>query len=152
RRAQYLLELLARAHLITRVSQQHFQMHDLLRAYAFDLANTEESPEQRHVALENLFDYFLFSVLTAIDTLYKADNHLLPCVESSGTTKPGRTDRHAARTWLDTERTTLVIICSYTRANGWPKHAIHLAALLARYLDTGGHHAEALDVHTQALS
>lgn len=61
------------------------------------------------------------------------------------------TDPTAAQAWLDTERPTLVAVCSYTAAHGWPDHTTRLATTLFRYLESGGHFSDALSIHSRAL-
>ncbi|GAA4236630.1 DNA-binding SARP family transcriptional activator [Streptosporangium album] len=58
-RAHRLLDLLARAHLIQPASTGRYGMHDLLRAYAADLAHAEDSRQERHEALTRLLDHDL---------------------------------------------------------------------------------------------
>lgn len=60
-RAQQLLDVLTRAHLIQRTRFKRYSMHDLLRAYATYLATEEEFEQEQHAALTRLFDYYLVS-------------------------------------------------------------------------------------------
>ena len=58
--------------------------------------------------------------------------------------------RAGARAWLDAHRATLVAVVVHTAACGWPGHATRLAATLYRYLETGGHYADAVTIHSNA--
>ena len=53
-------------------------MHDLLRAYAADLAASEDSDPERHAALTRLFDYYVAAAAAAMDTLVPAERHIRP--------------------------------------------------------------------------
>ncbi|GAA3793960.1 hypothetical protein GCM10022226_11560 [Sphaerisporangium flaviroseum] len=56
--ARRLLGLLAHAHLIGPVRAGRYGMHDLLRAYATDLAHAEDSETERHNALNRLSAHY----------------------------------------------------------------------------------------------
>ena len=76
--------------------------------------------------------------------------HRRPRTASADLPNPPAMDPAAALAWLDAERPNLVATCAHATAHGWPDHATHLAAILYRYLDLGGHHCDALAVHTNA--
>ncbi|MGH3931694.1 MAG: tetratricopeptide repeat protein [Pseudonocardiaceae bacterium] len=149
--ARHLLDVLARAYLIGPASPGRYGMHDLLRAYAIHLAIAEDTEQARQAALTRLFDHYLFTAAAAMDTLYPAEQHRRPRIPPPATPTPPMTDPIAARAWLDTERATLTTICAHTATHGWPGHTSHLTATLFRYLDAGGHHADAVAIHTHAL-
>ncbi|MEV2191632.1 tetratricopeptide repeat protein [Streptomyces phaeochromogenes] len=144
------LALLARAHLLQPARPGRFGTHDLLRAYAYRLTRTHDSEAERQAALGRLFDHYLSTAAAAMDTLYPAERHhrpaVAPCVHVSSVV--GDTD--AARAWLDAERPTLAAVCAVAADRGSPRHAVRLAALLFRHLDSG-HHTEALEIHRHAL-
>ena len=85
-----------------------------------------------------------------MDTLYPAERHRRPRIPAPATPAPPVTDPDAARAWLDAERATLVAVAAHAAEHGWPGHATRLAATLFRYLDTAGHYAEAVTIHTNA--
>src|SRR5205814_6357406 len=68
-----LLEDLLDAHLLVQAVPGRYGFHDLVRAYAAGLAHTEDSQDERHAALDRLFDHYLASAGTAMDALYPAD-------------------------------------------------------------------------------
>jgi DNA-binding SARP family transcriptional activator/Tfp pilus assembly protein PilF len=149
--ARELLERLARTHLVQPVPRDRYGMHDLLRAYTRELADVQDSEEERRLALTRLFDYCLDRAAAAMDTLYPADRQYRPRVSLPAFPAPQVTDPIAARAWLDAERATLVAIATQTASGGWPDHAKLLAGMLFRYLDSGGHHLEATIIYTSAL-
>jgi DNA-binding SARP family transcriptional activator/tetratricopeptide (TPR) repeat protein len=145
------LDVLARAHLIQPAGQGRYSMHDLLRGYARELATAVDAGEEQRAALTRLFDYYLYSAATAMDTLYPAGRHRRPRIPPSATTAPPLADAAAAREWLDTQRASLVAVTVHTAGHGWPAHATQLAVILYRYLDYGGHYPEAIIIQSQAL-
>ena len=149
--AQRLLDLLARAHLVAPTSPGRYGMHDLLRAYATQLATGEDSVQERRAVLTRLFDYYLSTAAAAVDTLHPAEAHHRPRIPPQAMPIPGVTDPAAARAWLDAERATLTATCAHTAAHGWPGHTTGLSTVLFRYLDVGGHYPDAVAIHTHAL-
>ncbi|MEU5339713.1 tetratricopeptide repeat protein [Streptomyces sp. NPDC020766] len=144
------LALLARAHLVESARPGRFGTHDLLRAYAHRLTRTHDSEAERQAALVRLFDHYLSTAAAAMDTLYPAERHHRPAVAPSVRVSPAVGDAAGARAWLDAERPTLAAVCAVAADRGSPGHAVRLAALLFRHLDSG-HHTEALEIHRHAL-
>ncbi|WP_167979467.1 hypothetical protein, partial [Lentzea indica] len=64
-----LLDVLVRAHLVDRDRTGRYSMHDLLRAYAAELAAQDEPPE-RSAAFDRLLDHYLTSTAAAMDVVY----------------------------------------------------------------------------------
>jgi DNA-binding SARP family transcriptional activator len=147
RDARRALDQLARAYLVRRLDVDRYSMHDLLRAYAAQLASSGETRQ----ALGRLFDYYLATASAAIDHLYPADADRRPRVNSAATPVPVLADLDAARTWLEAERRVLTATAAYTATRGWPTHAVQLSSTLARYLGAG-YLTDALLVHGNARS
>jgi DNA-binding SARP family transcriptional activator/tetratricopeptide (TPR) repeat protein len=145
-----LLDVLARAHLIHLAGPGRYGLHDLLRAYARELAASHGGEDEQHAALTRLFDHYLHTAATAMDTLHPAECHRRPRIPLPATPAPPVTGPAAARAWLDAERATLVAVTVHTAGHGWPAHATRLAATLFRYLDSGSHYPEAITIHTHA--
>jgi tetratricopeptide (TPR) repeat protein/transcriptional regulator with XRE-family HTH domain len=143
-RAALLLGHLARAHLIQPIEPGRYGMHDLLRAYARELAASADGQHECHSALTRLFDYYLYAAATAMNTLYPADAAKRPQISAPATPVPRLTETADARAWLDRERANLVEMAAHAAVNGWPGHATRLSETLFRYLDRGGHFPEAM--------
>ena len=155
--ARRLLDRLARAYLIQLLPSGRYGMHDLLRAYAADLAADEATEQNRRAALTRLFDHYLDRATRAIDTLYPRerqnqgqavkDSRVLEIPDTPTQPASGAAE---ARHWLDAERATLAAVAVYAADHGWPGHVTSLAATLLRYLDTGSHYADAVTIHASA--
>jgi len=148
--AHRLLDVLARGHLVHPADPGRYGMHDLLRAYATELATIEDTERDRRVALTRLFDHYLATAGAAMDTLVPAEQHRRPRIPPPGTPTPPVVDPAAARAWLDAERITLTAVCAHTAVHGWPGHTTSLASTLFRYLDIGGHYSDAVAIYTHA--
>jgi DNA-binding SARP family transcriptional activator/Tfp pilus assembly protein PilF len=147
--ARRVSDVLTRAHLIQPAGPSRHGMHDLLRAYARELAAQEGEEEQR-AALTRLFDHYLHTASIAMNALYPAERHRRPRIPAPATPISPFTSRTAARAWLDAERATLVAVAVYAAGRGWVGHATRLSETLFRYLDAGGYYPEAMTIHTQA--
>ncbi|HUD36035.1 MAG TPA: tetratricopeptide repeat protein [Streptosporangiaceae bacterium] len=148
RQSRWLLDRLARAHLIEPAGPGRYSMHDLLRAYAADQVADQDSEQERRAALTRLFDHFLAAAAAAAGTLFPADPDQ-PALPPPACPLPPVTNPAAALAWLDAQRSTLVAVAAHAADHGWPGHAIGLAATIFRYLDAG-HVAEAAAVHGHA--
>ncbi|WOX09343.1 AfsR/SARP family transcriptional regulator [Streptomyces sp. N50] len=126
-----------------------YGMHDLLRAYAAQLASAQDSPEDRDAALDRLFDHYLATAAAAMDQLHPAEAHLRPAAPETPAPVPDLSDPDAARAWLETERTCLTAMAAHTAAHGRPTHAIRLSLTLYRHL-ISGHHTDGLTIHGHA--
>ncbi|HEY1918462.1 MAG TPA: tetratricopeptide repeat protein [Streptosporangiaceae bacterium] len=149
-RADRLLDMLTRAHLIQRTELGRYGMHDLLRIYARELADAQDSAHHRQYALASLFDHYLHTATAAMDTIFPGESERRPHVSLPVTPRPAVADIAAARAWLDTERATLAAVAAYTATCGWPAYTTRLAVTLFRYLETGGYYPEIAAIYEHA--
>jgi DNA-binding SARP family transcriptional activator/tetratricopeptide (TPR) repeat protein len=148
--ARRLLDQLVRAHLIQPAGPGRYTMHDLLRAYAAELAAGHDSDGERRAALTRLFDHYLHTAAAAMDSVFSAEHQHRPRIGRPPTPIPPVADPAAARAWLDAQLAVLVAAAGQAAGRGLPGYATGLAATLFRYLDNGGHLAEAITIHTCA--
>ena len=92
-----LLETLARAHLIQPRQPGSYHMHDLLRAYAAELAAVQDGKEEQQAALTRLFDHYLHAAATAMDVLRPAERHRRPRIPVPASPGPPIAAAAAAR-------------------------------------------------------
>jgi len=145
------LAVLAGAHLVEPAGSGRQTMHDLLRAYARDLAASTDGEHEQRMARTRLFDYYVSAVATAMDTLYPAEARRRPPVRATAAVQPQLQAEGDARAWLDGERANLVAAVMHCAARGWPQQASSLARTLFRYLVDGSHLPEAIAVYGHAL-
>jgi tetratricopeptide (TPR) repeat protein len=150
--AQRLLDTLVQAHFATEARPGRYALPGPLRAYAAPLGSTVDDPEDRYAAVARLLDHYLDSAALAMDRLYPADAHNRPRPAALTETSVGIGTAEAAESWLDGERANLVATAGHAAAHGHQDHAVQLAATIARYLGLGGHHVDAVAVHTYALT
>ena len=151
--ARGLLAELVGAFLLAQQVADRYTFHDLLRAYAAELAHGPDSEQERRRALTGLFDYYLATADAAMEALHPAEKHRRERAPAHArAVAPVATpDPAAARDWLDAERASLVAVAVHAAAGVWPGHAIALAPILHRYLEAGGHLLAAQAVFGAAL-
>ncbi|MET7458152.1 tetratricopeptide repeat protein [Streptomyces sp. NPDC005574] len=149
--ARRALDVLARAHLLHRTGPGRHAMHDLLRAYAAELADRHDPAQDRESALARLLDHCLAASAAAMDVLYPAERHLRPAVDLPLAGLPPLRTAEECRAWLRAAQPTLVALCSRTEEPGPSRHTVRLATTLQRHYERSGHYADALTVHTHAL-
>ncbi|HEV2887773.1 MAG TPA: NB-ARC domain-containing protein [Jatrophihabitans sp.] len=150
--ARHTLGVLTRANLVRQSAPDRYGMHELLHAYAGELAVATEAGPHRRIALTRLLDHYLHTAAHAMQLLFPHCHHRRPDLGHAHPLTAPLTDVAAARGWLDAERANLVAVTVHAGRQGWPQHAIGLAETLAHYLDSGGHVAEALLMHGSALA
>lgn len=151
--ARRLLAVLAAAHLIgpTPAGPDRYAMHDLLRAYARDLAATA-GDQHRREALTRLLDCYVHTASAAMDTLYPAERHLRPALPTPDTPLPSVADADGARGWLDREMACLAAATGHAAADAWPGHATSLASTLYRDLISRGRSLLGVTIHNHAVN
>jgi DNA-binding SARP family transcriptional activator/Tfp pilus assembly protein PilF len=148
--ARTVLSALTRAHLIRPAGPGRYGMHDLLRAYARELADAMDGQGEQNAALTRLFDHYLHAASAAMDTLYPAERHRRPRIPPPPTAIPPVGEPAVARAWVDAERATLVAVTVHAAGHHRPGHATRLSETLWRHLDNGGHFSDAITIHTYA--
>jgi tetratricopeptide (TPR) repeat protein len=127
-----------------------YGMHDLLRGYATDLANPQDTEAERRAALARLSDYYLAAATAAVDAVHPAEQHRRPRVPAPASPLPSLGTVGAGRAWLDAERGNLLAVAADAGLHGRPVGTVRLAAVLFRYLDSGGFHDDAVILHRLA--
>jgi tetratricopeptide (TPR) repeat protein len=139
---------LARAHLLTERVPGRFAFHDLLRAYAAELARTADPETEQRAAAHRMLDHYLHSAHTASLSLYPRWEALSLPPPQPGVI-PEKQAGHAAWAWFDAEHPVLLAAIQQAAATGWATHAWQLPRTLMDYLDRQGRwHDWAATQHT----
>jgi tetratricopeptide (TPR) repeat protein/transcriptional regulator with XRE-family HTH domain len=123
-----LLAELTRAHLVGEHVPGRFGFHDLLRAYAGELARRTDPDDARRAAVRRLLDHY-------VERAGAADRLLDPG-EGAGA---GPAGREAALAWFATEHAALLAAVDQAAASGLDAHTVQLAQSLYSFLDQRGH-------------
>lgn len=102
------VELLVSAHLVERCGPDRYRMHDLIRTYAQDCANAEESAENRTAAVQRLLTWYV-ETADAVDRLIMPRRPRPHLTEADPARPPAafRTVTEAVR-WHEAERANLL--------------------------------------------
>jgi DNA-binding SARP family transcriptional activator len=149
--ARHVLDVLTRGHLIQPAGLGRYVMHDLLRAYARELAASTDGKQDEQRGLTRLFDYYLSAAASAMDILFPAEAHRRPRIAATAAVVTELRGEADARAWLDTERPNLVAMVAHCADHGWPRQATNLARTLFRYLMDGSHLPEAQTIYGHAM-
>jgi tetratricopeptide (TPR) repeat protein/DNA-binding SARP family transcriptional activator len=144
--AERFLEDLVDVHVLYQPTAGRYRFHDLLRAYAAQLAADTESEADRLAAVTRLFDHYRRAASAAVNVVSpeNAGDGL-----DVGAERP--VDRGAAITWLETEHATLMATAMQAERHGLGAHALALSSILWRYLELRAHHDDALALHATAV-
>jgi tetratricopeptide (TPR) repeat protein len=128
-----------------------YRFHDLLRLYARERTELEDTADERRAALCALFDWYLHRVTAAAELLYPQMLRLPPARDTGDTGRllgqqPPFDDAAGALSWLDGERANLVAIVVQAAGLGVPEAAWRLADLLRGYFWLQRHTVEWLTV------
>jgi DNA-binding SARP family transcriptional activator len=152
REVRPLLAELAHDHLLTEHLPGRYTFHDLLRAYATELAHTVDSDAEREAATRRALDHYLH-------TAYAADRLLRPHREPIvlDPPQPGVTpeplDHHRrALSWFAAEHSVLLSAIRHAVDVRLDEHAWQLAWATENYLDWRGSYRELAAALRTALS
>ena len=151
-RARELLAELTRAHLLTERGRGRFAFHDLLRAYAGELAEAHDPAAERRAAVHRVLDHYL-------RTAYRADELLRPSGEDTIALAPAAplvtpeklADHRQALAWFGTEHQVLLAALRLAASEGFDIHTWQLAWTLWSFFDRRGHWHDAAATQRTAL-
>lgn len=146
------LSVLLRAHLIEPTPEGRLLQHDLLRAYAVELAEATDSRESRDAALTRLFDYYLHTARQATGVIAPYNQAMRPAIDAKVGEVPELNTYEDALRWLDQERENLLQVARRGRDRGWPRYPATVSGTLWKYLDMRNYYDEALALHTDGLA
>jgi DNA-binding SARP family transcriptional activator/tetratricopeptide (TPR) repeat protein len=150
-RADQLLRQLVDIHLLLEPTAGRFQCHDLVRAYAAQVADEHETDSQRHVALTRLSDYYRYGAWLAAEQLYPTYWKRRPRIAKPDCATAVITDRMQATAWLDDAQANLLAMAGYAANHELPSHAIDLAQILNRHLEVRSSYGDAETLQGLAL-
>jgi DNA-binding SARP family transcriptional activator/Tfp pilus assembly protein PilF len=150
--AHALLSELSRASLIDEHIPGRFAFHDLLRAYAAELADSVEGYSQRHAAIGRVLDYYLHTAHAAAGLLYPARGTLALPPPRAGAAPERFTGYGSAWAWFDAECQVLMAVIRLAARSGFHAHAWQLPWTLAEFLDRRGRRHEWAAIQRTALA
>ncbi|MFI6574153.1 BTAD domain-containing putative transcriptional regulator [Nocardiopsis sp. NPDC050513] len=145
------LRQLTEAHMVEHGRPGRYRLHDLLRLYAAELVEAEESEHERSAASARLLDWYLHTADACRSLLYpEFEFARLPVPKGDAGDLP-RTEAEAAR-WMKSEWTNLVAAVEHAAGHGSPEYAWRLADALRGYVWLGMLGSDGLRVSRAALA
>jgi len=130
---------LTRASLLVEHALGRYALHDLLRAYATDLAQRIDTDQHRRTATVRMLEHYLH-------TAYTADRRLRPARDPITLTSPAPevtpqqpADHQQALDWFTVEHPVLLAVLDYAAATGFDTHTWQLSWTMKTFLDRRGH-------------
>jgi tetratricopeptide (TPR) repeat protein len=145
------LSELAAAHLVDEPAPDRYACHDLLRAYATELAESLDPPAHRRQAIHRILDHYLHTAHAAALLLNPDRDPLALSHAEPGVTVAQLTDDRQALGWLMAEHRALLAAIDLAVAGGFDRHVWQLAWALANFLDRQGHWYAWVETQTAAL-
>jgi tetratricopeptide (TPR) repeat protein len=137
-RAEELLADLVRGHLVEERVAGRYALHDLLQAYAAEVAAGTDAPEELRAATHRLLDHYLHRAYAA--TVRLEPYRSMALVDAGPGVTPERPGDYAhALAWFTAERTVLLAAVDHAAATGFDRHAWQLFWTMTVFLDRQGH-------------
>jgi DNA-binding SARP family transcriptional activator/tetratricopeptide (TPR) repeat protein len=138
-RARRLLAELTTTHLIDEHAPGRYVMHDLLRAYATELAASNDAPPDQRAGRRRLLDHYLHTAHAAA-MLINPQRHpiVMDPATPDGVSEP-LGDATDAMAWLTREHAVLLAAIEQAHRTGFDAHAWRLAWTLVDFLRRQGH-------------
>jgi tetratricopeptide (TPR) repeat protein len=149
--ARGLLEVLADLNMVERAGRDRYRFHDLLWAYAAELAEAEEPAEHRAEAIGAMVTWYLVAADAADRVLAPLRRHVLPEPADGQATLPIFSDYAAAVAWCEAERENLVAAVSLAAVIGRHDLAWKLAVALVTFFHLRKYRVDRLTTLSEAL-
>ncbi|NEA66763.1 BTAD domain-containing putative transcriptional regulator [Streptomyces sp. SID12488] len=151
-RARSLLAELTRTHLLAEPVQGRYSFHDLLRAYAGELAQSQDEEDGRRHATHRMLDHYLHTALRAQRLLGPPADRILPSPAQPRVVPEEPAGREAAMGWFTAEHPILLAAVRQAFEAGFDTHAWQLAAALTTYQQRRVLWSDWTTAHTVALA
>ena len=147
-----LIRELADAHLFDERKPGRYASHDLLRAYATELAYRHERSRVRDAAMRRMVSHYLHAAYAADRLLYPQREAIALGPPGPGTTLERLDDYDAALAWLIAEHPVLLRVVQQAATAGCDDLAWRLAWALESFFQRRGHWHDQLSCQRAALT
>jgi tetratricopeptide (TPR) repeat protein len=152
RTAKHALDQLVAAHLLQQRRPQRYELHDLVRWYAYEQAERDETPGERLAAARRVADWYLHAAVAADSAMlpHRRRDYLAPYqpqVEA-----PDFPDAAAAMAWFEREYDNLRSVIRWAAANGFDGHAWRTLTSMTTFFERRIPWQDAIEFHEWALS
>jgi tetratricopeptide (TPR) repeat protein len=146
-----MLDELARSHVAAEPAAGRFALHDLLRAYARERAQAEETAAEHRAATHRMLDYYLHSAHAMSLMLYPPRDAITLAPPEPGVLPDQLGAYRQAWSWAEAEYPVLLAMVSLAAKGGFSRHAWQLAWALETFLSRRGRWDELAHIQRLAL-
>jgi len=132
--AQRLLTELTRANLLVEQTPGRYAFHDLLRAYASELADSEGPQDDRAEATQRMLDFYLHNAYRASQLIAPIQDPIQLVPARSAVAPAFADDAEAATAWFAAERSVLPALIDHADQHGFDSHCWQLSWAVHLYL------------------
>jgi DNA-binding SARP family transcriptional activator/Tfp pilus assembly protein PilF len=150
-RARAWLRELVRAHLVAETRTGRYALHDLLLAYAAELAHSTEEDEDRRESVRRMLDTYLHTAAPAARLVYPVREPITLDPARPGVSHERLNDHDQAMDWFGTEQAVLLGMVERASTTGFDLHTWRLAWALTTVLDRRGHWHDVVTTQRMAL-
>ncbi|HEV2371223.1 MAG TPA: BTAD domain-containing putative transcriptional regulator [Streptosporangiaceae bacterium] len=143
---------LTHAHLVTQHLPGRYTLHDLLRAYAAELADRHDSDDERQAARRRMLDHYLHTAFAAAMILYPTRQPVAVQVPGAGAAPQPLVGYQQAFAWCEAEYRVLLALAKQAAAAGFDRHAWQIPWALAHFLNRRGLWQEQLATQQVAVA
>jgi len=137
--AREALRELVAANLIAEHAPGRFAFHDLLRAYAAELADGSDSDADRRVAMHRVLDHYRQTAWAAERLLHPTRSQLSLPPPCPGVLREDFASHGEALRWLQAEHHVLLAAVARAADAGFDTHAWQIACALRSFFDRQGY-------------
>jgi DNA-binding SARP family transcriptional activator/tetratricopeptide (TPR) repeat protein/DNA-binding XRE family transcriptional regulator len=152
RRVCQLLDELTRAHLLDEGVPGRYRFHDLLRAYARELADTGDGATEGCAAFDRVLDHYLYTAHAAARLLEPHREPISLAPARPGVSSEVLADNDRARAWFSAEHLVLLAAIRHTAQARLDTYTWQLAWTLASFLERQGHWPDWVATQEAALT
>ena len=150
--ARPLLAELTSAHLLADRSRGRFTFHDLLRAYARELAGAHDSAEDGRAAIHRVLDHYLWTAYRAQELVGPSRVDAFTVAQALPLVTPEElVDHREALAWFTTEYQVLLAALRQAASQGFDVHAWQLTWAMASFFERRDHWHDAAAAYRIAL-
>lgn len=152
RQALAMLGELTGASLLAEHVPGRFALHDLLRAYAAERAQSQDGGNQRAAAAHRMLDHYLHTAYAAERLLNPTRDLFTPAAPQPGVRPEDLASHGQALAWLEAEHRVLLAVIAWAASNGLDDHAWQLPCALVDFFARRGYWGDALATQRSALA
>jgi DNA-binding SARP family transcriptional activator/DNA-binding XRE family transcriptional regulator len=150
--ARHALTKLTRASLLAEPAPGRYAFHDLLRAYATELATATDTPADRQAATTRMLDHYLHTAARAALLRNQAKEPVALAPPGPGAVPEQPADDRQALVWFEAEHQVLLAALTLAAESGFDTHAWQLPWAMESFLQPRGHWLEWAATQRTALA